>query len=189
MNAKSVVITLALGAALCFWNLKELPSFQVDTDQVNTLEIPDSIEVPNLDWSWFDEVEVKVRAGECILVSLPDVLHQLDGKEVVVAGPSFACGDDLVEHKDGYTIKGFIMVPYFGMIDCCVGNPVPYFQWTIVVDRLQTPWKIPHKGVIDPDVIVRGRLRIERSATQEGVFWLDDANIIQSKESDRWEAL
>lgn len=188
MNLKSIIITTAVVAALLLWNLKELPRFQVDASKVKTVEVPSSVELPRLDWSWFDDVEVKVREGECLLVSLPESLEALDGKEVVVAGPSFACGDELVERENGYSILGFILVPYFGMIDCCVGNPVPYFQWTIVVDRLNAPWEIPHKGVIDPDVVVRGRLRIERSATQEGVFWLEDAEIIHSAELDRLES-
>lgn len=185
MNLKSITVTIAVVAALLLWNLKELPSFQVDASKVKTVELPTSVDLPRLDWSWFDAVEVKVREGECVLVSLPENLNALDGKEVVVAGPSFACGDELVEREDGYTILGFIMVPYFGMIDCCVGNPVPYFQWTIVVDRLASPWEISHKGVINPDVVVRGRLRIERSATQEGVFYLEDAELVHSAELDR----
>lgn len=174
---------------MLLWNIKELPSFHVDTDKVKAIEITAPFDLPQLKWSWFDEVEVKVREGECVLVALPENLNALDGQEVVVAGPSFACGEDLVERQNGYTIQGFIMVPYFGMIDCCVGNPVPYFQWTIVVDQLDAPWEIPHKGVIDPEVVVRGRLRVERSATKEGVFWLEDATIIQSAEMKKWGAI
>jgi hypothetical protein len=185
MKLKTVIICAALGAALVFWNIKEFPDFRIDASKVRDVAVPVTVELPQLDWKWFDQVEVDVKEGVCALVSLPSQLEALDGKEVVVAGPSFACGDDLVERMDGYTIRGFIMVPYFGMIDCCVGNPVPYFQWTIVVEKLATPWEIRHKGIIDPDVVVRGKLRIERGPTREGVFFLEDAEVIHSADAEK----
>ncbi|WP_136080490.1 hypothetical protein [Pontiella desulfatans] len=185
MKIKTVIISFSIVSVLVLWNIRELPDFRVDASKVKAIAVPDAVDVPQLDWSWFDEVEVVVREGVCSLVSIPPQLEALDGKEVVVAGPSFACGDDLVERMDGYTIKGFIMVPYFGMIDCCVGNPVPYFQWTIVVEKLATPWEINHKGIIDPDVVVRGILRIERGSTQEGVFFLEEAEVIHSADAEK----
>ncbi|MFC1761103.1 hypothetical protein ACFL6U_03385 [Planctomycetota bacterium] len=185
MKPKPIMIAVALGAALLFWNIKEFPDLRVDPAKVKAMNVSVDVNVPLLDWSWFDGVEVDVRQGVCTLISLPPELAALDGKQVVVAGPSFACGEDLVERKEGYTIKGFIMVPYFGMIDCCVGNPVPYFQWTIVVKKLATPWEIHHKGIIDPDVGVRGRLRIERGPTREGVFFLEHAKVIYSADEEQ----
>ena len=185
MKLKSAIIIAALGAALLFWNIAEYHGFRIDASKVKDAAVPESVDVPRLDWAWFDNVKVNVREGTCGLVSLPPELAVLDGREVVVAGPSFACGDDLVERIDGYTIKGFIMVPYFGMIDCCVGNPVPYFQWTIVVKKLAVPWEINHKGIVDPDVVVKGRLRIERGATRDGVFFLENAVVIHSADAEK----
>jgi len=185
VNGKTAILFAALGAALLFWNMKEFPDFRVDASRIQQVPLPAYADVPRLDWSWFDDVEVNVKEGVCRLVSLPPQLEALDGKDVAVAGPSFACGDDLVERKDGYTIKGFIMVPYFGMIDCCVGNPVPYFQWTVVVEKLAAPWEINHKGIVDPDVVVRGTLRIERGATRKGIFFLENAELIHSADAEK----
>lgn len=187
MKYKPVILFTVLGAALLVWNIKEFPDFHVDASKIKPNPVYESEGAPQLDWSWFDEVEADIKEGVCRLVSLPAQLEALDGKTVVVAGPSFACGEDLVERKYGYTIKGFIMVPYFGMIDCCIGNPVPYFQWTVVIDELAIPWEINHKGIIDPDVVVRGTLRIERDATQEGIFFLDHAEVIHSADAERRE--
>lgn len=184
MKLKNVIIFAALGAALLFWNIKEFPDFSVDASKVKSMPVPDALDVPRFEWSWLDQVKIKLNEGAGTLVSLPSELELLDGKEVVVSGPSFACGDDLVERSDGYTIKGFIMVPYFGMIDCCVGNPVPYFQWTVVVKKLATSWEIHHKGIVDPNVVVRGRLRIERGESREGIFFLEDAEVIHSADVD-----
>lgn len=182
MKLKNVMLFVAGVSLLVIWNINEFPDFRVDASKVKEIPVPESVEVPKLDWSWFDGVKIEVKEGVCSLVSLPPQLEALDGADVVVSGPSFACGEDLVERADGYTIRGFIMVPYFGMIDCCVGNPVPYFQWTIVVKQLSTPWEINHKGMIDPDVVVKGRLRIERGPTREGIFLLEDADVIHSSE-------
>lgn len=184
MKLQSVMLVVAGVSLLVIWNIKEFPDFRVDASKVKEIPVPESVDVPKLDWSWFDDVVVEVEEGVCSLESLPPQLDALDGEDVVVSGPSFACGDDLVERSDGYTIKGFIMVPYFGMIDCCVGNPVPYFQWTIVVKQLSPPWEINHKGIIDPNVVVKGRLRVERGESSDGIFFLEDANVIHSADAD-----
>lgn len=185
MKYKSIIIIVALGTALLLWNIYEFPEFQIDKSKVKNIPVPDSVDVPILEWSWFDAVEIKVREGICKLVSLPPQIKALEGKKVVVSGPSFSCGSDLIEHTDGYTIKGFIVVPYFGMIDCCVGNPLPYFQWTVIVRPLAQPWEIHHKGIVDPDVVVRGVFRIEHGTSREGIFFLDDAVVIHSADSEK----
>ncbi|WP_227021653.1 hypothetical protein [Oceaniferula marina] len=181
---KPIVVILLIGVGLLCWNLAEIRSVLTGPGDQLGLPVPEDVEVPEIDWAWFNEVEVEVEEGHCQLVSVPEALEQLDGCEVVVSGPSFACGEQLIERKDGYTITGFVMVPYFGMIDCCVGNPIPYFQWTLVVKQLQKNWEIEHKGVVDPDVVVRGTLRIERSRTEEGVFFLENAEVIRSADAD-----
>jgi len=68
------------------------------------------------------------------------------------------------------------------MIDCCIGNPVPYFQWTVIVRPLAKPWEINHRGIVNPDVVVRGTFRVERGAGREGIFFLDNAEVIDSAE-------
>ena len=185
MKSKSIIIIVALGVALLFWNIYEFPDFQIDESKVKNIPIHESVDVPHLEWSWFDAVKVQVREGICKLKSLPPQIEALEGKKVVVSGPSFACGSDIIERTDGYTIKGFIMVPYFGMIDCCVGNPIPYFQWTVIVKPLAQPWEIHHKGIVDPDVVVSGVFRIERGTSREGIFFLDNAVVIKSVDSEK----
>lgn len=182
MKLKPVIIGILFLGALLLWNFREFASLQPDPGRIEQPVIAIEDETPRFNWEWCDEVHVEVKDAVCRIVALPPELEALDGQAVVVAGPSFACGDDLVQHADGYTIKGFIVVPYFGMIDCCIGNPIPYFQWTIVVDQLVTPWEIHHKGIVDPDVVVKGNLRIERGQAFEGIFFLENAEIIDSAE-------
>lgn len=182
MKYKPFIIGVTIVAALVVWNFREFASLQPDTGRMGTPVIAVEEDIPRFDWKWCDRVEVEVKDAVCRILSLPPELEALDGQPVIVAGPSFACGEDLVQHEKGYTIKGFIMVPYFGMIDCCIGNPIPYFQWTIVVDRLVTPWEIHHKGIVDPNVVVKGNLRIERGRAYEGIFFLDAAEVIDSAE-------
>lgn len=186
MKLKTVSLFAALGAALLVWNILEFPDVRIDASKIDAMAVPGDVDAPQFDWTLLDKVKTDVRGGVCTLVEIPSELAELDGKLIIVSGPSFACGDDLIERADGYTIKGFIMVPYFGMIDCCVGNPIPYFQWTIIVRPLAEPWEINHKGIVDPDVVVRGRFRIEHEASREGVFFLDNAEVIDSAE-DRAE--
>lgn len=154
MKLRETVILVSVCVLILCWNLVEIFSIQPGRGAA-ALGVPESIDLPSLNWDWFNQVEVTVVEGVCREVKIPPDLERLDGEMVVVSGPSFACGDDLVEHAEGYTIKGFVMVPYFGMIDCCVGNPIPYYQWTIIVKELASPWEIHHKGVIDPSVVVR----------------------------------
>ncbi|WP_146395946.1 hypothetical protein [Planctomycetes bacterium CA13] len=179
---KSILIGAGVVVALVWWNVAEIPNFRIDTSKVKSMPIPESVSAAKLDWAWFDLVETDESEGKCKLVSMPEPLGSLEGKVVVVSGPSFACGDQIVERSDGYSIRGFVMVPYFGMIDCCVGNPIPYYQWTIVVKELRSPWEINHKGIIDPSVVVRGVLRVERQSSQDGIFFLDQAEVIDSVE-------
>lgn len=186
MKIKIFIIAILLAGALVLWNFREYKNLEPDTARVEAIRMPElAPDLPRLDWKLCDAVEVEVKEAVCRILSLPPELEALDGKEIVVSGPSFACGEDLVEHSTGYTIKGFILVPYFGMVDCCIGNPVPYFQWTVIVEQLQVPWEIPHKGIIDPDVVVRGTFRIERGQAFEGIFFLDDARVIYSADAAR----
>ncbi|MEX0323757.1 MAG: hypothetical protein AB3N63_16465 [Puniceicoccaceae bacterium] len=188
MKVKVAIVVILLAGALILWNIQEFKSLEPDTQRVESVAMPElAPELPRLDWKLCDAVEVEVVDAVCRIVSLPPGLEELDGKEIVVSGPSFACGEDLVEHKTGYTIKGFIMVPYFGMVDCCIGNPIPYFQWTVVVEQLTVPWEIPHKGIIDPDVVVKGTFRIERGQAYEGIFFLDDAVVIHSADAEKYK--
>lgn len=181
MKRKQIIITILIVLGLVVWNIGELPDFKPDKDKIQALSVSDTMATV-LDWDWFDLVDIKITGTESRLLSLPDTLEYLDGKEVTVSAASFACGDDIVETVDGFTINGFILVPYFTMIDCCLGNPTQYFQWTIVVEELKTPWEIHHKGIIDPEVIVKGKLRIKREATRDGVFFLDDAEVVYTAE-------
>lgn len=184
MKLKVAIVVILLAGILVVWNIQEFKSLEPDTDKVDAISVPElRTELPQLDWKLCDAVEVKVVDAVCNIVSLPQGLEELDGREIVVSGPSFACGEDLVEHESGYTIKGFILVPYFGMVDCCIGNPIPYFQWTVIVEQLSVPWEIPHKGIIDPDVVVKGTFRIERGEAYEGIFFLDDAVVIYSADA------
>lgn len=187
MKIKAVIAGLIIAGALIWWNFQEFNNLKPETDRIVPIDAPISVDLPKFDWKWCDSVDVEVVDGVCRILSMPPELTEMDGQQVVVSGPSFACGEDLVERKDGYTIKGFIMVPYFGMIDCCVGNPIPYFQWTIVVEQLKTPWEINHKGIINPDVVVSGTLRIVRKDAREGIFFIDDAEIIYSAEQEAGE--
>jgi len=165
---------------LIWWNYHELSS--VVHSGKEELAIPVNNSLPVISWKSFDSVVIKTKDLQSQLVSLPSELEALDGKEVIISGSTFACGEDLVRRKDGCTIKGFIMVPYFGMIDCCVGNPIPYFQWTIIAKNLKEPWEIKHPGIIDPSAVVRGTFRIERGMTEVGIFYLDNAIVVDSVE-------
>jgi hypothetical protein len=184
MKRKPIVVGVLILTGLFIWNIAEFPDYHPDQRKIKTVSVPESDNAKELDWKWFDRVKIHVRQGECTLVSLPDELENLNGEFVTVSGASFACGDDIIESANGYTIRGFILVPYFGMIDCCIGNPVPYFQWTIVVKKLRTPWQIHHKGIIDPTVAVRGIFRVERGRSNEGIFFLDDAYILSAAEDE-----
>ena len=184
MKRKSILITVLIAGGLLWWNIAELPDFSPDASHIQTLSLTGSVNAEVVDWTWFDDVKLHVTEAECRVVSLRPELEALDGKTVVISGASFACGDDIIEGEEGYTIGGFILVPYFGMIDCCVGNPIPYFQWTIVVEKLRVPWRIPHKGIIDPTVVVEGVFRIERESSQVGVFFLDQAEVVDSAEHE-----
>ena len=184
MKPGTAIALAVAGAGILVWNILEYPDYRVDTARLSRPPVPGGEDAPALDWSWFDRVKLDTREGGCRLLALPPELEQLDGRTVTVAGASFACGDDLEEKPDGYTITGFVLVPYFGMIDCCIGNPIPYYQWTLVVRPLQKAWTIPHRGLIDPNVVVRGNLRIERGETREGVFWLDRAEVIRAADDE-----
>ena len=184
MKWKPIVIAVLMAGGLLWWNIGEYPDFHPDARKIRSLPESQGTDAEKVDWAWFDKVKLDVTGTTCRLVSLPPELEALDGKTVVVSGASFACGDDLIEREDGYTIQGFILVPYFGMIDCCVGNPIPYFQWTIVVEKLHSPWQIHHKGIVDPTVVVQGVFRIERGSTTTGVFFLDQAEVIDSVEHE-----
>ena len=73
---------------------------QPDIDAVESIAMPElAPELPRLDWKLCDAVEVEVVDAVCRILSLPPELEALDGKEIVVSGPSFACGEDLVEHE------------------------------------------------------------------------------------------
>jgi hypothetical protein len=185
MKVKTIIIAIVIAAGLLWWNIAQLPDFRPDPRKIKAMTVPESIQAQSLDWRWFDRVKVEVKEGQCRLISLPPELEAVDGKEVIAAGASFACGDQIVQDETGYTIKGFIIVPYFGMIDCCIGNPVPYFQWTIVVDPLQTPWRIHHTGIVDPTVAVRGVFRVVRERSSRGIFFLDQARVVHSAEQDK----
>ena len=185
MKFKAIIIAVVIVGGLIWWNVVEFPDFRPDRKKIKTLPVSKEVTATTLDWSWFDRVKVDVKEGQCRLMSLPPELEAVDGKEVIVTGASFACGDDIVEDETGYTIKGFILVPYFGMIDCCIGNPIPYFQWTIVLDQLQTPWRINHTGIVDPTVAVRGVFRVDRERSTEGIFFLDQAEVVHSAEQDK----
>lgn len=185
MKVKTIIIAAVSAAGLLWWNIAELPDFRPDPRKIKTVAVPESSEAPSLDWNWFNRVKVEVREGQCRLISLPPELEAVDGKQVIAAGASFACGSQIVEDKTGCTIKGFILVPYFGMIDCCIGNPVPYFQWTIVVDPLQTPWRINHTGIVDPTVAVRGVFRVVRKRSSKGIFFMEQAQVVHSVEQDK----
>ena len=182
MKVKPVIIAILIAGALVLWNFREFSNLQPDKDRIGAPVASLDEGIPQFNWEWCDRVDVEVRDAVCRIKALPSEIEELDGKQVIVAGPSFACGDDLVQHETGYTIKGFIVVPYFGMIDCCIGNPIPYFQWTIVVQELDTPWEIQHKGIVDPNVVVKGTLRIQRGPAHEGIFFLDQAVVVDSAE-------
>lgn len=182
VKGKAVIAVVLIAGALLVWNLFEYRSMEPDVGRIPSRVVEIDPDTPRFDWKWCDKVEVEVVNAACRILSLPPELEALEGREVIVAGPSFACGEDLVQHQTGYTINGFILVPYFGMIDCCIGNPIPYFQWTIVVEKLVHPWQIRHKGIIDPNVVVRGTFRIQRGDAFEGIFFLDEAEVIDSAE-------
>jgi hypothetical protein len=186
VKAKIVIIAILLVGALIWWNVQEFRTLEPDPDKMESLSMPELAPgLPRLDWKLCDAVEVEVVDAVCRIISLPPQLEALEGREIIISGPSFACGEDLVEHKTGYTIKGFILVPYFGMVDCCIGNPIPYFQWTVIVEQLVTPWEIPHKGIVDPDVVVKGTFRIQREEAYEGIFFLEDAVVIHSADAEK----
>jgi hypothetical protein len=180
MKISQMLIGIGVCALLVLWNYQELSS--VIQSEKEELAIPLENSLPVITWKSFDSVVVQTKDQQSKLVSLPPELEVLDGKDVIISGSTFACGEDLIRREDGCTIKGFIMVPYFGMIDCCVGNPIPYFQWTIIAKNLHEPWEIKHPGIIDPSAVVRGRFRIERGLTEEGIFYLDNAVVVDSVE-------
>ncbi len=165
------------------WNLLEHPSLNIDLSKVAAFNVEVQRGTHELKWEWFDQTEIAMSGGVGIIKKIPAQLEACDQQMVTIEGASFACGNQIEETPTGYSINGFIIVPYFGMIDCCIGNPTPYFQWTLMVNNMRRPWTIKHKGFIDPQVVVKGRLRIERTSMAEGVFFIDEAEVIASASS------
>ena len=127
-------------------------------------------------WKSFEQVRIEWDGNTIKTVSVPEDLQRLDGKIITVKAISLLTQDGLIRNANGCDVHRSLMLPPFGVIFCCSITPVPRYEWTIVVNSSE-PWQIIGDIPNEISTIVTGRFRIAKEAYENGIFFIEDAQV------------
>ena len=134
---------------------------------------------------WMPFADVKIEWDQDIIkrVSIPDEIKNRNDQIVTVRAVTFLTKDGLTRTDDGgCKVHKSILLPPFGIIQCCNITPVPRFEWTIVVNSQNTPWTLTGDIPNEIPTIVTGRFRIATDDFNNGIFFIDDATVTPCSE-------
>ncbi len=148
------------------------------TDLPKNVKQPDAAfeyDVENF-WKSFEKVQIEWEGNAIKTVSIPDYLKKLDGQIITVQAISFLIQDGVTFTNEGCDIHRSLIVPPFGVIFCCSVAPILRYEWTIIVNS-EKPWHLVGEIPNEITTIVTGRFRIATDNYENGIFFVEQANV------------
>ena len=173
---KRAVIFLAAGVLLAALYLVEMNKIGVreETDGVLTLDDLQEDASGEL-WDLFYKVRVVIIDGQSASFDIPAALKEREGELMEICGFAAFRGDG-ARPVDGQRVAVlfFDLMPLLSMTYGCEITPEVSMRWTLVVN-LREEWVLTREEMINAEVSVRGRFRIDTSRPYNAAFFIDDA--------------
>ncbi len=128
-------------------------------------------------WDLFYRVRVTIIDGQSADFAIPAALRELDGSEIDISGAVAFRGDGARPlGSNRVAVAFFDLVPLLSMAYGCDILPELAMRWTLVV-RPAEEWTLTREEMIEAEVRVRGRFRIDASEPYNAAFFIDDAAV------------
>ncbi|AQT68030.1 hypothetical protein STSP2_01184 [Anaerohalosphaera lusitana] len=133
-------------------------------------------------WKPFGDVKIKWEGNTIESVSVPEEIRAMDGEVVSLPAICVLTRKGMEKNENGCTVNNFLVVPPFGVVRCCKLTPVTRYEWTVIVDCSDEPWQIEGEIPNAQTMNVRGRFRIAEKHLNEGLFFIEDAEVKPTNE-------
>ncbi len=167
-----VVLIIVLVAALYFIEFSK-----VSNDNVGNMPTLDNLQTDeiNKNWDAFYKVRATIIDGQTAKFSIPKELKELEGNEINLSGAAVFFGNGCEMVNDSTTkIMSFFLLPTLGLAQACVIDPQEAMRWTLMVN-LDKPWKLSRNEMINTEVIVKGKFKIDTSKPYDAAFFVENA--------------
>ena len=178
MAWKKIVAVLLFSALLTGLYVIELSKIQVrESDRTLNLDELESNASGKL-WDLFYRVRVKIIDGRSAAFDMPAELLELNGEEIELEGAvAFRSEGNRFVDNNHIAVAYFDLLPLVTLTYACDIAPDVYMRWTVVVS-LRDEWVLTREQMIDAEVAVRGRFRIDTSEPYNAAFFIDDAKAV-----------
>jgi len=168
-----VTLIVVLVAALYFIEFSK-----VKTDNTGNMPTLDNLQTDEINKNWepFYKVRATIIDGQSAKFSIPQELKDLEGNEISLLGAAVFFGNGCEMVNDSTTkIKSFFLLPTLGLAQSCVLDPQEAMRWTIMVN-LDKPWILSRNEMINTEVIIKGKLKIDTSKPYDAAFYIVNAS-------------
>jgi len=170
-----IAIPLALLLAALYW--VEYNKIRVDQSSnaltLDHLQRDSSGEL----WDLFYRVRATLIDGNSADFRMPAALLALEGRRISLSGAAAFRGDgSRAFDAERVAIRFFDLLPLVTLAYGCDNLPDVAMRWTVVVTP-RTEWVLTRIEMIDAEVAVQGRFRIDPSQPYNAVFFIDDATV------------
>lgn len=150
---------------------------KVNTESAGNMPTLDNLQTDEIskNWDLFYKVRAKIIDGQSAKFDIPDKLRALEGETIPLSGAAVFFGNGCEMLTDSTTkIKSFFLLPTLGLAQSCVLQPDEAMRWTIMV-HLSNPWVLSRNEMINAEVIVSGKFKIDTSKPYEAAFYIENA--------------
>jgi hypothetical protein len=159
--------------------------YLIDLSKVNqkgagSITTLDNLQIDEISKNWdiFYKVRAKIIDGQSVEFDIPDKLKALEGEIISLSGAAVFFGNGCEMLTDSTTkIKSFFILPSLGLAQSCVLQPDEAMRWTIMVN-LAKPSVLSRNEMINAEVIVSGKFKIDTSKPYEAAFYIENATAI-----------
>lgn len=152
---------------------------KIKTESAGNMPTLDNLQTDEISKNWdaFYKVRATIIDGQSANFSIPEELKILEGKDLKLSGAAVFFGNGCEMVNDSTTkIKSFFLLPTLGLAQSCVLNPAEAMRWTIMVN-LKESWVITRNDMINTEVIVTGKFKIDTTKPYEAAFYLENATV------------
>ena len=172
---KKFLIVFAVGIILTALYLVEFAKIEVRSTggllTLDNLEHDSSGEL----WDLFYKVRATIIDGQSASFDIPPELEALAGRTIIIKGAAAFRGEGSgIADNEHVAITFFDLMPLVSMTYGCEILPEISMRWTVVVS-LRDEWILSREEMIDAEVLVRGRFRIDTAQPYNAAFFIDDA--------------
>jgi hypothetical protein len=150
---------------------------KIKTESAGNIPTLDNLQTDEISKNWdaFYKVRATIIDGQSANFSIPEELKILEGKDLKLSGAAVFFGNGCEMLNDStISIRSFYLYPTLGLAQSCVLDPAEAMRWTIVVN-LQQPWILSRNEMVNAEVIVSGKFKIDTSKPYEAAFYFENA--------------